>query len=93
MPYELDGTAFQKRVWKALAKIHFGETKNYKQQAMLVKSPKAVRAVGRTNGLNPLSIVLPCHRVIGSNGSLTGYGGGLKIKKYLLDLESSTLHG
>jgi methylated-DNA-[protein]-cysteine S-methyltransferase len=89
LPMKLDGTAFQNRVWSSLAKIPFGKTITYKQQAVSIKSPAAARAVGRTNGLNPLCIVLPCHRVIGSSGALTGYAGGLKAKKYLLDLEGS----
>ena len=87
IPYTLKGTKFQKRAWEALATIPFGKTKSYKDQAQLVRSPKAVRAIGRANGQNPLCIILPCHRVIGSNGSLTGYAGGLKIKKFLLNLE------
>ena len=89
IPLLLEGTEFQRKVWKALEKIPFGETKSYKDQALLVKSPKAVRAVGRTNGLNPICIILPCHRVIGSDGSLTGYGGGMKVKKFLLRLEKA----
>lgn len=87
LPYKLEGTTFQKKVWTALAAIPFGETRTYKQQAEAVDSPKAVRAIGRTNGLNPISIILPCHRVIGSNGTLTGYGGGLDIKRFLLTAE------
>ena len=83
------GTAFQKRVWQALCQIPYGETWTYAQVAQQVNSPKAVRAVGRTNGLNPISVVVPCHRVIGSNGSLTGYGGGLENKRLLLDLEAN----
>ncbi len=87
IPYELHGTDFQKRVWTALAKIPFGKTKTYKEQAVMVKSPKAVRAVGGSNGRNPLCIILPCHRVIGSNGTLTGYGGGMEAKQFLLKHE------
>lgn len=87
LSYELNGTDFQNRAWNALAKIPFGQTRSYKQQAAMLKQPKAVRAVGTANGRNPLSIVLPCHRVIGSNGSLTGYGGGLDIKEFLLKHE------
>jgi methylated-DNA-[protein]-cysteine S-methyltransferase len=87
LPIKLGGTAFQNRTWSALAKIPFGQTRTYKQQAEAAASPKAVRAVGRTNGLNPLCIVLPCHRVIGSDGTLTGYAGGLEAKKFLLELE------
>jgi len=89
LPMKLDGTVFQNRVWSSLAKIPFGKTITYKQQAVSIESPAAARAVGRTNGLNPLCIVLPCHRVIGSSGALTGYAGGLRAKKYLLDLEGS----
>lgn len=91
IPYLLEGTKFQIKVWKSLEKIPFGETKSYKDQAKNIKSPKAVRAVGRTNGLNPLCIILPCHRVIGSDGSLTGYAGGLKIKQLLLKHEAKEL--
>ena len=91
IPYDLNGTDFQNRTWESLAKIPYGETRSYKDQAKLVKSPKAVRAVGRTNGLNPLCIILPCHRVIGSNNNLTGYAGGLKAKRFLLKLEGVTL--
>jgi len=89
LPIKTTGTDFQNRVWLSLAEIPFGQTRTYKQQATGIKSPRATRAVGRTNGLNPLSIVLPCHRVIGSNGALTGYGGGLKAKKFLLELEKN----
>jgi methylated-DNA-[protein]-cysteine S-methyltransferase len=84
----LNGTEFQKKVWSALATIPFGITITYKDQAELINSPKAYRAVGRTNGFNPISIILPCHRVIGSNNRLTGYVGGLEVKKYLLELEN-----
>ena len=90
LPLSLSGTPFQKRVWLSLSNIPFGQTRSYKQQAQSVHSPKATRAVGRTNGLNPLCIVLPCHRVIGSDGSLTGYAGGLHIKKFLLQLEKES---
>lgn len=89
LPYELHGTDFQIRTWKSLAKIPYGQTKSYKEQAILAQSPTAVRAIGRTNGLNPLCIILPCHRVIGSDGTLTGYAGGLKAKEYLLRLENA----
>lgn len=87
LPFILEGTDFQKRVWRSLLKIPFGKTKTYKEQAMSIDAPKSARAVGRVNGLNSLCIILPCHRVIGSNGSLTGYAGGLEVKKFLLDLE------
>lgn len=89
LPLKMKGTAFQNSVWQALAKIPFGQTRTYKQQAEAIRSPKAVRAVGRTNGLNPFCIVLPCHRVVGSDGSLTGFAGGLETKKFLLNLESA----
>lgn len=89
LPYELRGTDFQIRTWKSLAKVPYGKTKSYKEQAELAKAPNAVRAVGRTNGLNPLCIILPCHRIIGSNGKLTGYAGGLKAKEFLLKLEQT----
>jgi methylated-DNA-[protein]-cysteine S-methyltransferase len=93
---ELDpvGTEFQKKVWAALRTIPFGETRSYAQIARQIKSPKAVRAVGAANGRNPISIVTPCHRVIGANGNLTGFAGGLENKARLLALESkqSSLH-
>ncbi len=82
------GTAFQQKVWQALLTIPYGETRSYGQIAEQIGHPKAVRAVGSANSKNPLSIVAPCHRVIGANGSLTGFAGGLAIKKYLLSLET-----
>ena len=82
------GTAFQRRVWKALEEIPFGVTISYGELARRINQPAAVRAVGLANGRNPLSIIVPCHRVIGSNGKLTGYGGGMERKQWLLDLES-----
>jgi methylated-DNA-[protein]-cysteine S-methyltransferase len=81
------GSPFQVRVWTALARIPYGETWSYAQLAREIGSPAAVRAVGLANGKNPVSIVVPCHRVVGSNGSLTGYGGGLARKQQLLELE------
>ena len=81
------GTAFQRQVWGVLAEIPYGETVSYGTIASRIGRPTAFRAVGAANGSNPLPIVLPCHRVIGSNGSLTGYGGGLEIKRVLLALE------
>lgn len=86
---ELDimGTPFQKITWKALQDIPYGEVRSYKEIALAIGSPKAVRAVGGANNKNPISIIIPCHRVIGANGSLVGYGGGLHIKKKLLQLE------
>jgi methylated-DNA-[protein]-cysteine S-methyltransferase len=85
----LEGTEFQQRTWRTLGEIPFGKTWSYAELATRVGSPKAVRAVGAANGRNPLPIVLPCHRVIGSNGSLTGFGGGLPTKKWLLELEGA----
>lgn len=82
------GTEFQLAVWQALAEIPFGETRSYAEIAERIGRPKAVRAVGSANGNNPIAIVVPCHRVIGSNGSLTGFGGGLPAKKFLLGLEA-----
>lgn len=87
LPLDPDGTPFQVKCWLALADIEFGETATYSQQAEVVGSPRAVRAVGAANGRNPLSIVLPCHRVIGADGSLTGFAGGLDAKRWLLDHE------
>lgn len=78
------GTDFQRAAWQALAEIGFGETRSYAQQAAAIGRPTAVRAVGAANGRNPLPIVLPCHRVIGGNGALTGFGGGLEVKRWLL---------
>lgn len=87
---ELDfqGTAFQSRVWQALLTIPFGETRSYKQIAVQIGSPAAVRAVGAANGRNPISIIAPCHRVIGASGKLTGFAGGLAAKDFLLRLEA-----
>ena len=81
------GTAFQQGVWAQLARIPYGETWSYAELAEQLGAPRAVRAVGLANGKNPVSIVVPCHRVVGKNGSLTGYGGGLERKQWLLDLE------
>ncbi|MCF6236825.1 MAG: methylated-DNA--[protein]-cysteine S-methyltransferase [Gammaproteobacteria bacterium] len=92
LPLYFEGTAFQVAVWNALLKIPYGETRSYSEQAHMVKNPKAVRAIGRTNGLNPISIIVPCHRVIGKSGQLTGYASGLSDKKYLLDLEDKALN-
>ncbi|BBA52988.1 methylated-DNA--[protein]-cysteine S-methyltransferase [uncultured Fusobacterium sp.] len=83
------GTEFQQEAWKALLDIPYGETRSYQEQAAAVKNPKAVRAIGGANHNNPISIIIPCHRVIGKNGKLTGYGGGLFRKEYLLDLEEA----
>jgi len=91
LPLLLEGTTFQKKVWTALKDIPYGETISYKTLAQRVGSPKAVRAVGAANGANPIPIILPCHRVIGNDGSLTGFGGGLPLKQKLLALESRQL--
>ncbi len=87
LPLELHGTEFQKKVWNALCGIPYGETRSYKEIARIIGNPKAVRAVGGANNRNKLMIVVPCHRVIGANGSLTGYASGTDVKKKLLDLE------
>jgi methylated-DNA-[protein]-cysteine S-methyltransferase len=85
------GTEFQRAVWSELEKIPYGETISYKALADRIGKPKAVRAVGAANGANPIPIIIPCHRVIGNDGSLTGFGGGLPLKKRLLELESRQL--
>lgn len=92
LPIYLEGTVFQKKVWKALRDIPYGETRSYKDIAEEVESPKAYRAVGMSNNKNPISIIIPCHRVIGSNGKLVGYGGGLEIKELLLEIEKKNLN-
>ena len=91
LPLVLDGTEFQLLVWNNLRKIPYGETVSYGQLARRIDSPEAARAVGLANGSNPIPIIIPCHRVIGSNGDLTGFGGGLPVKKKLLALESRQL--
>lgn len=83
-----EGTDFQKRVWKQLQEIPFGKTTSYQQMANQLGDPKVIRAAASANGKNPISIIIPCHRVIGSDGSLTGYAGGLHRKKWLLEFES-----
>jgi methylated-DNA-[protein]-cysteine S-methyltransferase len=88
LKFDFAGTGFQKEVWQTLAAIPFGETRSYGQIARQIGRPKAVRAVGAANGRNPLSIIVPCHRVIGSNGRLTGFAGGLETKASLLRIES-----
>jgi methylated-DNA-[protein]-cysteine S-methyltransferase len=85
-----DGTTFQRRVWQELQAIPYGQTISYSDLARRIDAPKAVRAVGAANGANPIAIIIPCHRVIGANGSLTGFGGGLPTKRALLDLEQGT---
>jgi len=88
LKFDFTGTEFQKKVWQALVTIPFGETRSYGQIARQIGRPKAVRAVGAANGRNPVSIIVPCHRVIGSDGKLTGFAGGLETKASLLRLES-----
>ena len=87
IPLYTPGTDFQQSVWKILNEIQYGETRSYKQQAQLLGKPEAVRAVASANGMNRIAIIIPCHRVIGENGYLTGYAGGLARKKWLLDHE------
>lgn len=87
LPLQIKGTVFQQSVWEALRQIPYGQTVSYGQLARRIGRPSAVRAVGGANHRNPISIIVPCHRVIGADGSLTGYGGGLAIKEYLLALE------
>jgi methylated-DNA-[protein]-cysteine S-methyltransferase len=87
------GTEFQRRVWIELTRIPYGETRTYRQMANAIGAPAAVRAVGAANGANPIAIVVPCHRVIGVGGKLVGYGGGLPLKRRLLDLEQGGLFG
>jgi AraC family transcriptional regulator of adaptative response/methylated-DNA-[protein]-cysteine methyltransferase len=88
LPLHLVGTDFQKQVWQALLQIPYGETRSYKQQSIYIGNGKAIRAVAGANGENCIAIIIPCHRVIGENGSLTGYGGGLPKKKWLLEHEA-----
>ena len=90
LPLALEGTNFQKEIWRLLRTIPYGETRTYAQLADEIGNRAAIRAVGLANGRNPVSIVVPCHRVIGSDGSLTGYAGGLDRKRFLLDLEGAT---
>ena len=89
-PLEMIGTAFQQQVWNALLTIPYGETRSYKEQAQQLGNPKAIRAVAAANGQNKVSILIPCHRVIGSDGKLTGYAGGMRRKKLLLNLEQNS---
>ena len=88
LPLDLEGTDFQKRVWNELLKIPFGKTKSYMDIACAIGDPKTIRAVGMANGSNKIAIIVPCHRVIGSDGSLTGYAGGMARKKWLLEFET-----
>ncbi len=91
LPLNAGGTIFQNEVWSALIDIPFGELRSYSDIAIAIGRPKAVRAVGAANGRNPLPIIVPCHRVIGSNGSLTGFAGGIPLKTKLLELEGALL--
>lgn len=91
LPLRPRGTDFQKQVWRALCDIPYGETRTYKQIAEAIGNPKAVRAVGMANNRNPITIIVPCHRVIGANGKLVGYGGGLEMKEFLLRLEKVSI--
>ncbi|MCL1990784.1 MAG: methylated-DNA--[protein]-cysteine S-methyltransferase [Defluviitaleaceae bacterium] len=93
LPFEPGGTEFQKQVWHVVSTIPYGETMTYKAIAQMINKPKAIRAVGAANGQNPIYMVIPCHRVIGSNGHLTGYGGGLEMKERLLKLEGADING
>ncbi len=93
LPLHLIGTPFQQQVWQALQQIPYGSTRSYKQQSIFLGNEKAIRAVAGANGYNGIAIIIPCHRVIGEDGSLTGYGGGLQRKKWLLDHERKTLGG
>ena len=88
---DLEGTDFQVSAWKALAKVGYGRTASYLQQATNIGRPTATRAVGAANGRNPVAIILPCHRIVGANGSLTGFAGGLGVKQWLLDHEQKVL--
>lgn len=87
LPLRLLGTEFQRRAWQALLEIPFGQTRSYGQQAEALGQPGAARAVGHANGQNPVSVVVPCHRVVGADGKLTGFGGGIEAKRWLLELE------
>lgn len=91
LPLLAEGTPFERKCWEVLQIIPYGETRSYGQQAVLLGNPKACRAVGGANSRNPIPIFIPCHRVIGANGSLTGFGGGLETKKFLLALEKDVL--
>ncbi|QNO15593.1 methylated-DNA--[protein]-cysteine S-methyltransferase [Alkalicella caledoniensis] len=93
IPLNPSGTTFQKAVWDSLKEIPYGKTVSYGDVAKNIGNPKSVRAVGQANNKNPIPIIIPCHRVVGKDGSLVGYGGGLDIKKYLLALEDSTDKG
>lgn len=89
LPLEGEGTDFQKKVWKELENIPYGETRTYGEVAKMINNPKAVRAIGMANHNNPILILVPCHRVIGADGSLTGYAAGIEAKRYLLEFEKN----
>ncbi|SMG23393.1 methylated-DNA--[protein]-cysteine S-methyltransferase [Dethiosulfovibrio salsuginis] len=91
LPLSLEGTPFQLQVWEALRKIPYGETRSYMEMALSMGNDKACRAVGGANGRNPIPVIIPCHRVVGSNGTLGGYSGGLGLKKRLLSIEGISL--
>lgn len=91
LPLQPKGTEFQQQVWQALTTIPYGQTWSYKKQALSISAPKAMRAVGAANGKNPIAIIIPCHRVVGSSGKLTGYAGGLDRKRWLLEHEGAQL--
>ncbi|HYI79868.1 MAG TPA: methylated-DNA--[protein]-cysteine S-methyltransferase [Thermoleophilaceae bacterium] len=91
VPLVLDGPPFQRQAWRALREIPYGETVSYGEQARRIGAPDAARAVGAANGQNPIAVIVPCHRVIGADGSLTGFGGGLERKRLLLDLEADAV--
>ena len=90
-PLDVRGTDFQRRVWDVVRAIPYGETRSYAAVARSIGNPRSVRAVGAANGANPLQIIIPCHRVVGTNGALVGYGGGLETKRRLLEIEASRL--
>lgn len=92
IPLKLSGTDFQRAVWQALQTIPYGETRSYREIAEQIGNPKACRAVGMANHWNPIAVIVPCHRVIGADGSLTGFGGGLAMKQLLLDLEAGKMN-
>jgi len=89
LPLRFSGTKFQQQAWQALLTIPYGQTRSYSEQAEAINRPKAVRAIGTANSLNPIGIIVPCHRVIGKSGNLSGYAGGVEIKEFLLRLEGS----
>lgn len=91
VPLDLVGTEFQVHAWRALADVRYGSTASYAQQAASIGRPTATRAIGAANGRNPVVVILPCHRIVGADGSLTGFGGGLPVKKWLLDHEADVV--